>query len=122
MAKYIIETNMTDDSFGAFIPAPGCRNVGIDEMKGYHYWPGDVFYVFMKICNHVLPKTLTYCSGYEDAYITATLSDDEHWLRFKRISDEEAKTGGLKEFDSFKWIVQLQKDLKQNKNYKNYNK
>ena len=120
--KYIIETNMTDDTFGAFIPGLECRNVGIDEMKGYYYWPGDVRGVFMILCNHVLPKTLTFCSGYEDAYIVATFSDTEHWLRFKHISDAEAKTSGLKEFNHMKWIDQLREDLKHNKNYRNYNK
>lgn len=113
---------MTDDSFGAFIPGNGCRNVGIDEMKGYYYWPSDVRWVFMTICDHVLPRMLTYCDSYPNSDILAMLSGYEDWLRFKRISDEEAKASGLKEFNHMQWIDRLREDKKQGKNYRNYNK
>ncbi len=121
--KYVIETNMDDDYFGAFIPGQECRNVGIDEMKGYCYWPCDVFYMFMTICDHVLPSTLTYNKG-EFGTICAMLYCDggNHWLRFKRIYDSEAKASGLKEFNHSEWIDRLRKDKKNGKNYRSYNK
>lgn len=120
--KYIIETNMTDDTFGAFVPGRECRNVGIDEMKGYYYWPGDVRYMLLTLAEHVLPESMVF--NYGQYHITATLTcgSGDHWLRFTRISDTEAKTSGKREFDFMKWIDQLCADKKANKNYRNYNK
>jgi len=119
MAKYIIETNLVDDVFGRFVPGKECRNVGIDEMKGYYYWPGDVFSVFMMICNHVIPGAICY-SG-DDDRICAMMQTkyDDYYLRFKRISDVEAKASGRKEFNHMKWIEQLREDLKRYNNSRN---
>ena len=120
--KYIIETNMTDDTFGAFIPGLECRNVGIDEMKDYYYWPGDVRYMFMTLADHVLPESMVFNYGVHHITATLTCGSGDHWLRFTRISDAEAKTSGKREFNHMKWIDQLRADKKANKNYRSYNK
>ena len=113
---------MTDDSFGAFVPGKDCRNVGIDEMKGYYYWPGEVYYIFLELCNHVMPDLICYNAN--DTKIIAVMEDrnDDYWLRFKRITDAQAKASGLRQFDHTKWIEQLRDDKKNNKNFRDYNK
>ena len=118
MKKYIIETNLTGDDFGAFVPGRECRNVGIDELKNYYYWSGDVCGLFLQLCDHISP---TIFSFQRESTIIAALCCGNGWLRFKQITEQEAKESGLKEFNLGKWIDQLREDKKQNKNWKTYN-
>jgi len=119
--KYIIETNITGDTFGAFVPGRDCRNVGIEEMKGYYYWPGDVWYVFMQLAEHMFPTALTFNNNKK--LITASFTDnDGNSLSFRCISEEEAAASGKQKFIHDKWIEQLRADKKAGKNWLTYNR
>ena len=110
--KYIISHNLDKDGFGAYIPGLQCRNVTLQELAAYYYWPGDVRGFFIDMCSHGLPDTITFKAKGTNITATMTWHDGKEWLSFRPVSEECAKQEGKIEMNHSDWIDNLRRDLK----------
>lgn len=115
--KYKIQTNYDDNSFGYYVPGIECRRVGIDEMKGYYFWPGDVIHIFMDFAHHCCPTHMFFEENGYGGNITANIVAGRYYIEFVAISEERAEELGLKEYRDNEFFDMLREDYKKTHEY-----